>query len=181
MVTSFKISWLSNPQSAKFFLSNGGEIEKIEIAKRHIIPKQLLLHGLTNGHIEFEDKAIKKIILYFYPKDSTPGCTAEACNLKENYTELLNNGFVIIGVSADSVASHSKFADKYSLPFPLIPDVEKVVIDLYGIWGPKKFMGKSYDGINRTTFVIDEKGIIERIFSKVETKSHTEQILKSFE
>ncbi|MEI7596878.1 MAG: thioredoxin-dependent thiol peroxidase [Bacteroidota bacterium] len=123
----------------------------------------------------------KKIILYFYPKDSTPGCTAEACNLKENYSELLKKGFAVIGVSADSSVSHNKFIEKYSLPFPLIPDVDKLVIGLYDIWGPKKFMGKSYDGINRTTFVIDESGKIEKIFTKVETKTHTEQILKSFE
>lgn len=131
--------------------------------------------------VKLSDYIGKKVILYFYPKDSTPGCTAEACNLKDNYSALLKKGFVVIGVSADSAMSHQKFIDKYSLPFPLIADTDKKVLNMYGVWGPKKFMGKSYDGINRMTFVIDEKGNLEKIFTKVETKTHTEQILKSYE
>jgi peroxiredoxin Q/BCP len=118
-----------------------------------------------------------RVILYFYPKDDTPGCTAEACNLRDNYDELLKKGFKVIGVSADSEKSHKKFTDKYNLPFPLIPDTERKVIESYGVWGEKKFMGRKYDGIFRTTFVISEEGIIESIVTDVKTKDHTEQIL----
>jgi thioredoxin-dependent peroxiredoxin len=121
----------------------------------------------------------KKVILYFYPKDDTPGCTAEACNLRDNYKELLKRGFQIIGVSADSEISHNKFSDKYQLPFPLIADTEKIIIKSYGVWGEKKMYGKSYEGILRTTFIISEDGKIEHIFDKVDTKDHTRQILEA--
>ena len=130
--------------------------------------------------IKLSDYAGKKVILYFYPKDNTPGCNAEACNLRDNHNDLNTRGFEVIGVSADNLASHVKFTDKFGLPFRLIPDTEKEIIKAYGVWGPKKFMGKEYDGIHRTTFVIDEAGKIEKIFTKVKTKEHTEQILESF-
>ncbi|MDC1451637.1 thioredoxin-dependent thiol peroxidase [Vicingaceae bacterium] len=120
----------------------------------------------------------KKVILYFYPKDNTPGCTAQACNLKDNYTELQNKGYEVVGVSADDEVKHQKFIAKYDLPFTLLADTDKKIIQDYGVWGLKKFMGKEYDGIHRTTFVIDEKGKIEEIIQKVKTKTHTEQILK---
>jgi peroxiredoxin Q/BCP len=120
----------------------------------------------------------KKLILYFYPKDLTPGCTTESCNLRDHYADLLGKGFEVIGVSADDEKKHLKFIDKYQLPFHLIADTDKKVINDYGVWGPKKFMGKEYDGIHRTTFVINEEGIIERVFAKVKTKVHTEQILE---
>lgn len=122
----------------------------------------------------------KKLIFYFYPKDSTPGCTAESCNLRDNYSELLSLGYDVLGVSADSSASHQKFITKNDLPFHLLSDTEKVVIKAFDVWGPKKFMGKEYEGIHRTTFVIDENGIIERIFTKVKTKEHTQQILETY-
>ncbi len=122
----------------------------------------------------------KKVILYFYPKDSTPGCTAESCNLRDSYSELTTLGFEVIGVSADSVASHQKFISKHDLPFDLLSDTDRKVIEAYGVWGPKKFMGKEYEGIHRTTFVIDEKGVIERVFNKVKTKEHTQQILETY-
>ena len=122
----------------------------------------------------------KKIILYFYPKDMTPGCTAESCNLGENYSLLQENGFIVLGVSPDSSKSHQKFINKYNLPFSLIADEDKAVIKAFGVWGPKKFMGKEYDGVHRTTFVIDEDGVIEKVFSKVKTKDHTNQILESY-
>ena len=122
----------------------------------------------------------RKVILYFYPKDSTPGCTAEACNLRDNNHVLLKKGFVIIGVSADSEASHQKFAEKYSLPFSLLADPDKKIINDYGVWGPKKFLGKTYDGINRTTYVISEEGKIEKVFTKVNTKDHAAQILEQY-
>ncbi|MFT4755776.1 MAG: peroxiredoxin Q/BCP [Vicingaceae bacterium] len=120
----------------------------------------------------------KKIVLYFYPKDSTPGCTTQACNLKDNYAELQKRGYEVVGVSADDEVKHQKFIAKYDLPFTLLADTDKKVIQDYGVWGLKKFMGKEYDGIHRTTFVIDEEGKIEEIIQKIKTKSHTEQILK---
>ena len=122
----------------------------------------------------------KKVILYFYPKDMTPGCTAESCNLGENYNLLQEKGFIVLGVSPDSSKSHQKFIDKYNLPFSLIADEDKTVIKAFGVWGPKKFMGKEYDGVHRTTFIIDEDGVIEKVFSKVNTKGHTNQILESY-
>jgi len=120
----------------------------------------------------------KKVVLYFYPKDDTPGCTAEACNLRDNYNELAAQGFEVIGVSCDNQASHQKFVAKHQLPFTLVSDIDKTVVNNYGVWGPKKFMGKTYNGIARTTFLIDAKGIIEAIINKIETKNHTQQILE---
>lgn len=120
----------------------------------------------------------KKVVLYFYPKDSTPGCTAQSCNLRDNYKELLKNGFIVLGISADNQKSHQRFTEKYHLPFPLIADVDKEIIKKYGVWGKKKFMGREYDGIIRTTFIISETGIIEDIITKVKTKDHTNQIIK---
>jgi len=121
----------------------------------------------------------KKLVLYFYPKDDTPGCTAEACNLRDNYDALLEKGIQVVGVSADSESKHQKFIDKYSLPFPLIADTEKEVINAFGVWGEKKFMGKVYDGIHRITYVIDEDGTVIKRFDKVRTKEHTEEILEA--
>ena len=132
-----------------------------------------------NGEIiSLESFRGKKLVLYFYPKDNTPGCTAEACSLRDGYQDLLKKGYAVVGVSADNANSHKKFIEKYTLPFPLIADTEKKMIQAYQAWGPKKFMGKSFDGIIRTTFLISEKGIIEEVISKVETKNHAEQILK---
>ena len=119
----------------------------------------------------------KKIVLYFYPKDMTPGCTTQSCNLRDNYKALMERGYVVLGCSADSPSRHVKFIEKYDLPFPLISDESKEVLNAYGVWGPKKFMGKEYDGIHRTTFVIDEKGVITDVITKVNTKDHTNQIL----
>lgn len=119
----------------------------------------------------------KKVVLYFYPKDSTPGCTAQACNLRDNYAALKRKGYVILGVSADSEKLHQKFTEKYDLPFTLIPDTDKTIIGKYDVWGKKKFMGREYEGIVRTTFVIDEEGKIEKILTDIDTKNHTDQIL----
>ena len=119
----------------------------------------------------------KKVVLYFYPKDDTPGCTKEACNLRDNYSELKKEGYEVIGVSADTELKHQKFIHKYQLPFKLLADTDKKVINDYGVWGPKKFMGREFDGIIRTTFIIDEEGNIEKIIDKVKTKDHTAQIL----
>jgi len=129
--------------------------------------------------IKLSDYAGKKVVLYFYPKDDTPGCTAQACNLRDNDDALKAAGYQVIGVSADTVAKHHKFITKYDLTFPLIADTEKEIIQAFGVWGPKKFMGKEYDGIHRTTFVINEEGVIEKVIKKVKTKDHTAQILES--
>jgi len=128
--------------------------------------------------IKLIDYKGKKVVLFFYPKASTPGCTVEACNLRDNYTRFINNNYDLLGVSADSAKRQQNFIDKYDLPFPLLADVDKTVINAYKVWGPKKFMGKEYDGIHRTTFIIDEKGIIEEIITKVKTKEHSAQLLK---
>ena len=119
----------------------------------------------------------KKLVVFFYPKASTPGCTAEACNLRDNYQTFLSQGFEILGVSADSEKRQQNFVAKYDLPFPLLADEDLTVINGFGVWGPKKFMGREYDGIHRTTFVIDANGIIEEVISKVKTKNHAAQIL----
>ncbi len=119
----------------------------------------------------------KKLVVFFYPKASTPGCTAEACNLRDNYNMFISKGYDILGVSADSVKRQQNFVVKNQLPFPLLADEDHQVINGFGVWGPKKFMGREYDGIHRTTFVIDAKGIIEDVISKVKTKDHTSQIL----
>lgn len=119
----------------------------------------------------------KKLVLFFYPKASTPGCTAEACNLSDNYQRFIDNGYAVLGVSADSQKRQANFKDKYNFPYDLLADEDLSVIKAYGVWGPKKFMGKEYDGIHRTTFVIDEKGLIESVIDKVKTKEHASQIL----
>lgn len=130
--------------------------------------------------IKLGDFSGKKVILYFYPKDNTPGCTNEACNLRDNYNDLLKKGFIVLGVSPDSEKSHKSFTGKYTLPFPLITDPEKKILGAYGAWGEKNMYGKKVTGVLRTTFIIDEKGIIEKIISKVDTANHTEQIFKLY-
>ena len=128
--------------------------------------------------ISLADFKGRKLILYFYPKDDTPGCTAEACNLRDNHTDLIKKGYATVGVSADDEKSHQKFITKFNLPFPLISDVDKKVIRAYEAWGEKKNFGISYEGIFRKTYVISEDGIIENIIEKVETKDHVRQIFE---
>ena len=128
--------------------------------------------------IKLSDYSGKKLVLFFYPKASTPGCTMEACNLRDNYNTFLARGYDVLGVSADSAKRQQNFIDKHELPFPLLVDEEKKVIKAYGVWGLKKFMGREYDGIHRVTFVIDENGILEDVITKVKTKEHTSQLLK---
>jgi peroxiredoxin Q/BCP len=130
--------------------------------------------------VKLEDFAGKKVVLYFYPRDNTPGCTAEACNLRDNHIQMLKQGFAVVGVSMDSEKSHKNFSEKYSLPFPLIADTSKKILNDYGVWKEKSLYGKTFLGIARTTFIIDEKGVIEKIISKVDTKNHTDQILKMY-
>lgn len=135
-----------------------------------------------NGNIiKLDDFKGKKVVLYFYPKDNTPGCTSEACNLRDNYSDFIKRGFAVIGVSADSEKSHIKFAEKYDLPFPLIADTEKKIMTDYGTFGEKKMYGKTFLGVNRTTFIISEEGVIEKIIKKVDTKGHTGQIFSLYE
>lgn len=122
----------------------------------------------------------QKVAIYFYPKDNTPGCTAQACNLTDNYETLKQQNIAIVGVSADDEKKHTKFIEKYSLPFPLLADTDKKMINDYGVWGLKKFMGKEYDGIHRTTFLLNEEGVIVDIIEKPKTKAHAEEILEKF-
>ena len=126
--------------------------------------------------ISLHDFQGKKIVLYFYPKDNTPGCTNEACDLRDNYNDLINKGFEVIGVSPDSESSHQKFIGKYNLPFKLVSDTKKKILNLYNAWGEKKMYGKTYDGVLRKTFIINENQKIEKIIEKVKTKDHTNQI-----
>ncbi|HDZ41526.1 MAG TPA: thioredoxin-dependent thiol peroxidase [Bacteroidetes bacterium] len=135
-----------------------------------------------NGNkISLDDYKGKKLVLYFYPKDNTPGCTDEACNLRDNYNDLIEKGFAVVGISPDSDKSHQKFADKHNLPFPLIADPGKKIMSEYGTWGEKKMYGKSFTGVLRTTFIINEEGNIEEVIKKVDTKKHAEQIYKLYE
>jgi thioredoxin-dependent peroxiredoxin len=132
-----------------------------------------------NGNtIRLSDYLGKKVILYFYPKDNTPGCTSEACNLRDNNKDLISKGFVILGVSPDNEKSHKGFAAKFDLPFPLIADTEKKILQAYGAYGEKIMYGKPVTGVLRTTFIIDEKGIIVNIIRKVDTNEHASQIFK---
>jgi thioredoxin-dependent peroxiredoxin len=126
---------------------------------------------------KLEDYAEKKLVVFFYPKASTPGCTAEACDLRDNFEQFTKNNYALLGVSADSQKAQAKFKDKYQLPFPLIADEDKAVINAFGVWGSKKFMGKIYDGIHRFTFIINEQGIVDEVITDVKTKVHASQIL----
>ena len=129
--------------------------------------------------VSLADYKGKKVVLYFYPQDNTPTCTKEACNLRDNYEMLLSKGYVVLGVSPDNETSHLKFIKKHNLPFPLLADTERAIVDSYGVWAEKTTFGKTYLGIIRTTFVIDEKGVIQEVISKVDSANHAEQILKT--
>lgn len=139
-------------------------------------PKDLGTDQAGNVH-KLTDYKGKKLIVFFYPKANTPSCTNEACNLRDNFKLLKDKGYELLGVSADSGKRQQKFIDKYSLPFPLVADEDMKVINAFGVWGHKKFMGREYDGIHRMSFIINEKGIIEEVIDKVKTKTHAEQIL----
>lgn len=128
--------------------------------------------------INLKDYRGKSLVVFFYPKADTPGCTAEACNLRDNYKELKDKGFELLGVSADSEKKQTNFKKKYNFPFPLLADEDHTVINTFGVWGPKKFMGREYDGIHRTTFVINSDGIVEKVIDKVKTKDHAAQLLE---
>lgn len=128
--------------------------------------------------IKLSDYKGKKLVVFFYPKANTPTCTVEACNLSDNYKDLQDAGYEILGVSADSERRQANFRNKFGFPYPLLADTDKSVINAFGVWGPKKFMGRTFDGIHRITFVIDENGIVERVIDKVKAKKHSEQILE---
>ncbi len=128
--------------------------------------------------INLSDYQGKKLIVFFYPKASTPGCTMEGCNLRDNYANLKKAGFELLGVSADSQKRQANFKKKYKFPFPLLADEDHTVINTFGVWGPKKFMGRTYDGIHRMTFVLDENGIVTKVIDKVKTKDHAAQLLE---
>lgn len=127
--------------------------------------------------IKLSDYKGKKLIVFFYPKASTPGCTVEACNLRDNYGIFQEQGFELLGVSADSAKRQTNFKNKYELPFPLLADEDHTVLNTFGVWGPKKFMGRAYDGIHRMTFVLDENGVVSEVIEKVKTKDHAAQLL----
>jgi thioredoxin-dependent peroxiredoxin len=130
--------------------------------------------------ISLADFKGKKVILYFYPKDDTPTCTIQACNLRDNYSVLLKKGYQVVGISTDDVKSHKKFEEKYKLPFPLVADEDKKIVDKYNLWGEKKLMGRTYMGTTRTTFLINEAGMIVKIIDKPESKNHTEEVLAAW-
>ncbi len=136
--------------------------------------------GITDSgsRVSLTDYAGKKLVLFFYPKDDTPGCTAEACSLRDHYSRLREQGYELLGVSPDSVKKHQKFKEKYSLPFPLLADEDQQVLKAYGVWGLKKFMGREYEGVHRSTFVIGIDGKLEKVITKVDTKDHATQILE---
>lgn len=142
-----------------------------------IVPPFIVNDHLGNPQ-SLENHKGSKVVIFFYPKANTPGCTAEACDLRDHYKELKEAGYVLLGVSADTELKQKKFADKFNLPFPLLADTERTILNSFGVWGPKKFMGKEYDGIHRMTFILDEDGVIERVIDKVKTKTHAEQILE---
>lgn len=131
----------------------------------------------NNEPISLSNFAGNKVVLYFYPKDDTPGCTKESCNLRDNHDALIKEGYKVIGISPDNVNSHKRFVDKYNLPFDLVADTDKKISESYGVYGPKISFGKSVKGISRTTFIIDEEGMINKIIRKVDTKDHAAQIL----
>ncbi len=151
---------------------------KLEISNQAPDFKGVIQNGNT---VNLTDFIGKKLILFFYPKDNTPGCTAEACNLSDNFQLLKDKGFELLGVSPDTEAKHLNFISKKDLKMDLIADPEKKILESYGVWGEKKLYGRTYMGVMRTTFIIDENGVIEKIFPKVKTKAHTEQILESYQ
>lgn len=150
-------------------------MERLQVGDR--VPEFSALDQDGNS-VSLKDYRGKKLVVFFYPKASTPGCTAQACNLRDNFALLREQGYELLGVSADSQRRQANFKKKYHFPFPLLADPEHRVIDAFGVWGPKKFMGRTYEGIHRTTFVIDGQGKVERVIDKVRTRDHAAQLLE---
>jgi peroxiredoxin Q/BCP len=135
----------------------------------------------ANGEtVSLKDLRGQKVVLYFYPKDDTPGCTKEACSFRDDFATFKKRGIAVLGVSPDSEAKHKKFETKYNLPFTLLADTDHAIADAYGVWGEKKFMGREYMGVHRTTFLIDEKGKIKKVFEKVKPEDHASEVLEAF-
>ena len=139
---------------------------------------EISVNDESGKSVNLADFIGRKLVVFFYPKANTPGCTAEACDLRDHYKELQDAGYQILGVSADTEKAQASFKNKFNFPYPLLADVDKQLINAFGVWGEKKFMGKTYDGIHRTTFVFDEKGKVERVITQVKTKEHAAQILE---
>ncbi len=140
---------------------------------------EMMINDESGNSVNLADYKGKKLVVFFYPKANTPGCTAEACDLRDHYKELQDAGFEILGVSADSEKAQANFKNKFNFPYRLLADVDKHLIRAFGVWGEKKFMGRTYDGIHRTTFIFNEKGIVERLITEVKTKNHAAQILEN--
>lgn len=153
---------------------NVSKVNKLKVGDK---APDFSLNNQDGKTFSLKDYKGKKVVLYFYPKDDTPGCTAESCNLRDNYSSLKKKGYEVIGVSVDNEKSHKKFANKFNLPFNLLADTEKDMVEKYGVWGEKMLFGRKYMGIIRTTFIIDENGKIEKIINDVETENHTKQVL----
>ncbi len=151
----------------------------MELTTGTLAPDFVLQDQHGNSH-KLSDYKGKRVVLYFYPKDDTPGCTTEACSFRDNFIDYKNAGITVMGISKDNVKSHAKFAEKFELPFTLLADPDHQVSELYGVWGEKTFMGKKSMGINRTTFLIDEEGKLKEIMPKVNPKGHAEDVLKKF-
>ena len=164
-------------QQKKFIILQGKKIIMTQLTEGEKAP-DFKAKDQDGKQVSLKDFRGKKVVLYFYPEDDTPTCTIEACNLRDNYAMLRKKGLVILGVSPDDEKKHKKFEKKYNLPFTLLADPEKKIIDKYGVWGEKNLYGRKYMGLHRTTFLIDEKGIIQKIFKKPKSKIHSEEILK---
>ena len=164
-------------QQKKFIILQGKKIIMTQLTEGEKAP-DFKAKDQDGKQVSLKDFRGKKVVLYFYPEDDTPTCTIEACNLRDNYAMLRKKGLVILGVSPDDEKKHKKFEKKYNLPFTLLADPEKKIIDKYGVWGEKNLYGRKYMGLHRTTFLIDEKGIIQKIFKKPKAKIHSEEILK---
>lgn len=143
-----------------------------------VLAPDFALHDQEEKLHNLSDYRGKKVVLYFYPKDDTPGCTKEACSFRDSFGDFRKNGLVVLGVSKDSISSHAKFQEKYSLPFPLLSDTDTTVIKAYEAWGPKKYMGREYEGILRITYIIDEEGKILKAYEKVKPQDHAQEILE---
>jgi peroxiredoxin Q/BCP len=165
-------------QQKKFIISPGKKVTMTQLTEGEKAP-DFKAKDQDGNQVSLKDFRGKKVVLYFYPEDDTPTCTIEACNLRDNYAMLRKKGLVIVGVSPDDEKKHKKFEKKYQLPFTLLADPEKKIIDKYGVWGEKNLYGRKYMGLHRTTFLIDEKGIILKIFKKPKSKIHSEEILKA--
>jgi peroxiredoxin Q/BCP len=152
-------------------------MEKLKVGSK--LPKFTGTDQLGN-EINSEHLNGKRVVVYFYPKDNTPGCTAQACSIRDSFSDLNEKGIVVIGISTDSISSHKKFGDKFNLPFSLLPDEDKMISQAFGVWGEKKFMGKTYDGIHRTSFLFDEDSTLKCVIDKPNTKDHGNEILKNY-